>query len=399
MRIAFFSPLPPVPSALADFGEGLALGLTDIPGIELDLFLSGDYAPGASPLLQRVKTFACDEFKERASRYDLTLYSLGDHGDYHGFMLDFIHQYPGIVILNDLTLHRCILHTALRRSDINFYLRDLRYACGLGDMRFADQIHSGLGNELIMDYPLFERIVDSSLGVVVQNGYAKDRISMRCPKARVKCIPYPFFMPPGCPPFDLEEQRLQQRKLMNLSGRFVVGSFGIIVPDKHIDHCLSAFARVAQREPGARYILGGNVVENYSVETLVHQLGLEEQVIITGWLPPKEFVRYMFALDVGIHLRFPHIGGTPYTPIRLMGLEICTFISDIEPLAELPSGACIKIVPDDSQEEVLATLLEYVVENPEFGRKVAENGRRIIAGNYGLEGVAQEYIRFAESLL
>jgi glycosyltransferase involved in cell wall biosynthesis len=399
MRIAFFVTLPPIRSALADFNEGLALGLCATQGISLDLIISGQYKPDSSILLDRCKVYDPHEFDKRQGGYDICLYSLGDHGEYHGYMLDYIQKRPGIVILNDLTLHRCILQNALLRNDVQLYLRDLKYAHGLSDMRLADQIHAGLGNQLIMEYPMFQRIVDASLGIVVQNQYAQRKILERCPRAKIQCIPYPFFMPPGFPDYQLEEMRRQQRDKLNLNGHLVFGSFGIFVPDKHLEHCLSTFSRVVSRHPKSVYILGGVVAEGYDLQGRIREMGLEKQVMITGWMPPAEFVRYMFALDVGMHLRYPHIGGTPYTPVRLMGLGICTFVSDIEPLKEIPSGACIKIAPGIHQESALAALLEYVADHPDFRRQVSDNGREFIAQHHQLHNIADEYVRFAEQLV
>ena len=49
---------------------------------------------------------------------DLCLYSMGDHAAYHGYMLELIERHPGIVILNDLVLHRCILQTAMQQNEL-----------------------------------------------------------------------------------------------------------------------------------------------------------------------------------------------------------------------------------------------------------------------------------------
>lgn len=392
MRIAFFAVVSPIQSALADFSEGLALALSRQPGVWVDLVLQGDYQPANAVIRQTLTIVTPSEFERRAQDYEVCLYCLGDHGPYHGFMLDFVHRYPGWVILNDLTLHRCILRTALANNRLDAYLAELYNAYGVADMRLANQIRAGLGNHLILQYPLTERVVNNSRGVIVQNQTAQRDILARHPQAQVACIPYPFFLPPG---FAAHRQSL--RAELGLEDHFVVGSFGIFVPDKHLEDCLSAFARVVAYHPRSRYILGGSVVDDYDLTGRIRELGLTGQVEITGWLPPDEFVRYMLALDVGIHLRYPHIGGTPYTPIRLMGLGLSTIISDIEPLAEMPQGACIKIAPDEYQAETLATVLHYLADHPEFRQKLGANARQFIARHHALEDIAARYIAFFQA--
>ena len=399
MKIAFFTSLSPIQSALSDYGEGLALAMSEIANVTVDVFIDDNYKPDNVILTQKLSVYTYHEFEARAQDYDIYLYSMGDHSGYYGYMFDFIYRYPGIVILNDLTLHRCILQFASTKKRMKFYLDELQYAYGIRDLHLASQIEAGLGDLLVLEYPMFEHIVDSSLGVIVQNRYAQDRILAKCSDAKVTCIPYPFFMPPGFPQdFDLAALRAQQRTKMELEGHFVVGSFGIFVPNKHLESCLRSFAHVAQKYPQAKYILVGSVVAGYDLMGYIADMGLTEQVLLTGWLSPVQFVRYMFALDVGIHLRYPHIGGTPYTPIRLMGLDVCTVVSDIEPLAEIPQGACIKIAPDDYQESTLLAMLDYLAEHPQFRQQVSANGYQFIDQYHNLTQIAQQSVAFMASV-
>lgn len=398
MRIAFFTPLSPKPSALSDFGEGLALALAEQPGVQVDVYIDNGYSPDNPLVVDRLSPRAYREFAAHARDYDVCLYSLGDHSGHHGFMIDLVHRYPGVIILNDLTLHRLLLHRALSQGDFESYFAEMRYAYDLYDAGIAEQVLANVGHRLVMEYPLFERFADSSRGVIVQNEYARARVLAARPQAKVACIPYPFFMPPGYPEFDLPSHRLARRSELGLDDHFIVGSFGIFVADKHLEDCLRAFERVARKHPRAHYLLGGSARPEYDLAGHVRRMGLDRQVTITGWASPLQFAQNMFALDVGIHLRYPHIGGTPYTPIRLMGLGVCTIVSDIEPLAELPQGACVKIAPDDYQEDVLAAMLEHLADQPEFRAEVAENGRRFIERRHAVGDVARRYVEFLGSV-
>ena len=396
MKIAFFTPVFPIQSALSDIGEGLAVGLAALPDVTVDLIIDEGYKPDNPVITEEFTIHTHREFD--AQKYDAIIYSMGD-ASYHAYMLDFIHRYPGVVILNDLTLHRCILGATLAKGNVQGYLEEMRYAYGIQDLRVANQIHTSLASDLVMTYPLFERIVDSSLGTIVLNQYARDRILEKRPQAKVAYIETPFFMPPGFPEFVLEEERAKQRAELGVEDCFVVGSFGIFVPDKHLEACLRAFAHVVRKQPKSKYILVGPAVQGYDLSGYIHEMGLSDYVILTGWMPPVPFAQAMFALDVGIHLRYPHIGGTPYTPVRLMGLDVCTIISDIEPLEEFPQGACVKIAPDEYQEDTLTAVLDYLVEHPEFRKQVARNGAQLIRRDYDVACVARQYVAFIQSLL
>ncbi|MEZ4594910.1 MAG: glycosyltransferase, partial [Chloroflexota bacterium] len=391
MRIAFFTPLPPIQSALADFAEGLIDALAALPEVAaLDIFTSGQYTPESDFANGRIALLPHTAYANRQPDYDVTLYSLGDNGRFHGYMLDYLHRFPGIVILNDTTLHRCILSATVGQNNPQAYIDELQYAYQDDAVQIAQQISSGLGNERLLRFPLIERIIDSSQGVIVQNQFARNQVLALRPSARTQIIPYPYFLPNALTQVEPSALRTQQRTALGLTAdSFLVGSFGIFVPNKHLRACLAAFKEVTRRTPDAYYLLGGFAADGYDLIREIRQMGLENHVHLTGWQPPTTFVQQMFALDVGIHLRHPHIGGTPYTPIRLMGLGIATITSDIEPLQEFPQGSCIKLAPDDYANTLLVELLGKLATDTSFRQLIAENGRTFIQRQHQLKEVAQ----------
>lgn len=397
MRIAFFTSLAPIRSAISDIGEGLAIGMASL-GHTVDLVIDDNYTPDNPVIVEQFEIYDYHQFESRADTYDAIFYSMADHAGYHGYMLDFVHRYPGYLMLNDLTLHRCIMAATLGKGDAQAYFKELDYAYGFADMRVVDQLNTSLANFVILDYPLFDRLVDSSKGVIVHNHHAGSHVLDKCPTAKVRRVPMPYSLPPGFPDIPLEQLRTQERARLDVVDDLVFGSFGIFVPDKHLETCLRAFAHVAQSHPQVKYILGGPAVPEYDLAGHIRDMGLEGQVILTGWLNPSEFVHTMAALDVGIHLRYPHIGGTPYTPVRLMGLDICTIVSDIEPLEEFPQGACIKVMPDEYQEDTLTTMLEYLADHPDFRKQIAHNGQEFMNRYHTAEVVAQQCIEFMQEI-
>ncbi|GJM43121.1 MAG: glycosyl transferase family 1 [Ardenticatenaceae bacterium] len=399
MRIAFFTPISPIKSAISDYSEGLAVAFAHSPDVStLHIFTSGTYE-AENPVIREKLTILPHTAFNHAD-YDVTVYALGDNAQFHEYMLSYIYRYPGVVILHDLTLHRLILTTTVGRQNPKAYIDQLAYAYDADAAHIAQYVNTEVNNEVLLKYPLFERIVDSSLGTIVHNHYARNQILLKRPSALVQTIVSPFFLPPGFPPAEPSAIRKQQRASLKLDADdFVVGSFGIFVPNKHLHACLAAFKEVAQQKQNAHYLLCGFAADGYDLAGEIRQMGLENQVHLTGWQPPTAFVRNMFALDVGIHLRYPHIGGTPYTPIRLMGLGIATITSDIEPLQELPQGTCLKIAPDDYAEAMLTALLNQLALDDSFRSLVAENGRSFIQQHHQLNAIARQYVQFFQSIV
>ncbi|MGC9336130.1 MAG: glycosyltransferase, partial [Anaerolineae bacterium] len=94
--------------------------------------------------------------------------------------------------------------------------------------------------------------------------------------------------------------------------------------------------------------------------------------------------------------RYPHIGGTPFSPVRLMGLGVPTIVSDIGPLAGFPEGSCIKIPPDEYEEDLLLASFELLASNPTFREKLGQNGRRFLATYHAASTIALQYLSFIE---
>ncbi|MHB9032820.1 MAG: glycosyltransferase [Anaerolineae bacterium] len=151
----------------------------------------------------------------------------------------------------------------------------------------------------------------------------------------------------------------------------IFASFGLFNSQKRLAVALRAFQRLQKAHPGIVYILVGTALDP-ELQSRLSEDGLLDQVITTGWLSPDEFTRYMYAIDIAVQLRYPHVGGTPYTPIRLLGLGVPTIISAIEPQADIPQNAVIRIQPNRTDEESrLYAAMENLLLHPEQRQALA----------------------------
>ena len=99
MRIAWFSPLPPVRSGIAsDNAELLARLDTEFP---IDRFVEGARGRPAGPRVFEAHDFV---WKHQREPYDLVVYQLGNAAC-HDYMWAYATAYPGLVVLHDPRLH------------------------------------------------------------------------------------------------------------------------------------------------------------------------------------------------------------------------------------------------------------------------------------------------------
>jgi hypothetical protein len=83
----------------------------------------------------------------------------------------------------------------------------------------------------------------------------------------------------------------------------------------------------------------------------------------------------------------------------MMGQGVPTIISDIEPLAEFPEGSCLKISPDEWEEDTLLASFELLAEEPELRQQLGDNGRRYLERYHNAAWIARQYLVFIEQVV
>jgi glycosyltransferase involved in cell wall biosynthesis len=399
MRLAYFSPLPPQRSGIADYSAELLPHLAQ--HLEVEPFV--DEGVKVDPeIVDRFPVRGDKAFPAlwEAGRYDAVLYHIGNNHEYHARTWRMLLRYPGIVVLHEPMLHHLVRGMTLARGDLEGYVEEMRYAYGRTGESLARR---SLGTGIPLDawsYPLFERVVDASLGLLVHNDCTRDRVLASRPGTRIAKVPHHLSLGELG---RFEEERApvaELRAALDLppSG-LLFASFGFITPAKRIDVALRAFARLRREvAPDALYLLVGEVSPYYDLGTLLTP-ELSEGVVLVGRTELPEFLRYMAAADVTINLRYPSAGETSGTLIRLLGLGKAVIVSNTGAFAEIPDGCCAKIDLDATEEEMLFTVLRALATDPGLRRQMGENARRHIAAHHTLEGSARGYADFVRRIV
>jgi len=270
-------------------------------------------------------------------------------------------------------------------------VEEMRYAYGrTGESLARRSVGTGIPLDA-WSYPLFERVVDSSLGLIVHNGCTRDRVLASRPGARIVKVPHHLSL--GSRP---EEGSLRAALGLPRDG-LIFASFGFITPAKRLDVALRAFARLRREvAPDALYLLVGEVSPHYDFAKVLTP-ELSGGVVPVGRTELPEFLRYMAAADVAVNLRYPSAGETSGTLIRLLGMGKAVVVSNTGAFAEIPDGCCAKIDLDATEEELLFATLRALAADPALRRQMGENARRHVAAHHTLEGSAQAYADFVRA--
>src|SRR5689334_4345645 len=114
MRLAFFTPLNPLPSGISDYGEALLRHLAGKME-HVDVFIE-DYSPTASLASPNLTIRPWQQFEADyvAGKYDAVVYQIGNN-PYHVYIHDLALRIPGILILHEFNLHYLISDATIKR--------------------------------------------------------------------------------------------------------------------------------------------------------------------------------------------------------------------------------------------------------------------------------------------
>jgi len=395
MRLAYFSPLPPARSGIADYSHELLPYLARYA--EVDLFVDEGFTP-AKEISKRFPIHSYRDYDSlrQTEGYEATIYHIGNDRRYHEHIYHTALKYPGIVVLHEYMLQHLVQGITLARGNPEGYVEEMRYCYGRTGERLARlRIETGRGVD-VWSWPLFERIVDASLGIVVHSEHARQQILTRRPQARVAKIDSP------CSENILSGQHgsaLASREALGLpQDAFIVASFGLITRQKRVEVALRAFARFRRRFPNAHFLLVGAVDPDYDLQSVLDG-GIEEGVTVTRRVNLESFLRYMIASDLAVNLRYPTAGETSATLIRLLGFGKPVIVSNVGSFVEYPDDCCAKVDVGEEEEDTLYALMCALAADEELRRQMGANARRYIQTHHTLERSAQGYIGFIQDIL
>ena len=115
MKLAFWSPLSPKGTGIADYSEELLPYLQN-GGADIHLFVE-DYEPDNPEILESFEWHYAREYEEVAAReaFDLNLYQVGNSA-FHRYALNAALRFPGVVVLHDLVLQHLFLGLSVERG-------------------------------------------------------------------------------------------------------------------------------------------------------------------------------------------------------------------------------------------------------------------------------------------
>ena len=355
MRVAYYSPLPPERSGIADYSALLLPALERLLDIEV---------------VRRGRT--------RPVAADVALFHVGNDPESHGWIVDALRRRAGVVVLHDFVLHHLVAGLTIGRKDGHGYLAAMERDAGVPGRLIAHGVLDGRVPppwETRPDaFPLANEVLGNATGVIVHSHFVEDRVRSTGYRGPLWRIPHPAWPMPGVKP------------AQQVEGRPLFGCFGHLNASKRIPQLVEAFQLVRARHPQARLLLVGPASPGFDVDRLVVE-GVER----IGYVPEDRLWSLMAACDACISLRAPTMGETSGSAIRALSLGRPLVVSDLGWFAELPDAVALKVPVDEEEVPALATALELLASSEATQLAMSDAARAYVGGEHDVGRVAEDY--------
>jgi glycosyltransferase involved in cell wall biosynthesis len=369
VKVAYYSPMPPETSGIADYSALL------VPSLET-----------------RVELEVVPHGKKRPPRgTDLCLYHVGNNPDAHAWIVDALRRRPGLVVLHDFVLHHLVAGLTVGRGDGHGYLDAMEREHGVVGRLLAhgvlDKRIPPLWENRPEDFPLAGEVLGLASGVVVHSRYVHDRCRAAGYAGRIWVVPHPAWPVP-----EIEAERQV--------GKPVFGAFGNVNPSKRVPQLLEAFAGVRSEHPDATLLLVGAIAPGFDLDRRLQRLGLEGAGVVRhDRVDEQRLWALMTSCDAVVSLRSPTMGETSGTAIRALSLGKPLVVSAGGWFAELPRDVALQVPVDDHEEETLAAALALLAARADLRAAMGASAVELARREHDVERVADLYAAACEQAL
>ena len=361
MRVAYYSPMPPERSGIADYSAHLVPALSE--RIDVEVVRRGRKRPVRGT--------------------DLALYHVGNNPDAHGWIAEALRRRPGVVVLHDFVLHHLVAGLTIGRRDGHGYLDAMEREGGVVGRLLGhgvlDKRIPPLWESRPEEFHLAGEVLGLATGLIVHSLYVEQRARAAGYEGPIWRIPHPAWEVPALTPAPI-------------AGSPLIGSFGNVNASKRIPQLLDAFARLRRERPDARLLLVGAVSPGFDLDRRLQRLGLSDEGIIReAYVEEERLWSLMAACDVCVSLRSPTMGETSGSVIRQLSLGKPVVVSDVGWFAELPDDVALRIPVDARETETLYAALELLARDDAARAAMSAAGLELVRREHDLGRVADLY--------
>jgi polysaccharide biosynthesis protein PslF len=182
----------------------------------------------------------------------------------------------------------------------------------------------------------------------------------------------------------------------------VVAFFGFLHPVKGLETLLPAFRRVLQTHDQARLVLIGGIetlaLQGSDAQTYWHKLhqqiadlGLQDHVACTGYVPAEAASRYLSGADLGVLPFNPGVTLKSGSLLALLAHQLPTLITQSEETdPALTTSDIVERVPPRNSD-ALATALSRLLGDADARSRLSQSGHAFVE-RFSWDAIAQQHL-------
>ena len=380
MKVAYYSPMPPERSGIADYSAHLVPALS--ARLDVQVVPRGRTRP--------------------ARGTDVSLYHVGNNPEAHGWIVEALRKRPSrrpsVVVLHDFVLHHLVAGLTIGKRDGHGYLDAMEREGGVVGRLLAhgvlDKRIPPLWESRPEDYHLAGEALDLATGLIVHSHYVERRARAAGYEGPIWRIPHPAW-PVTERAASCSEQ--QGSSLGSSLGSPLIGSFGNVNASKRIPQLLEAFARLRRDRPQATLLLVGAVSPGFDLDRRLQRLGLSgEGIVREAYVEEDRLWSLMAACDFCVSLRSPTMGETSGSVIRQLSLGKPVVVSDVGWFAELPDAVALKVPVDAYESDTLHAALELLARDEAARGAMSAAALDLVRREHDLDRVGELYVAALE---
>jgi len=377
MRVAWFSPLPPVRSGIADVNAEL------LPRLDGDFTIDRYDEPRAHDFIWR----------NQLAPYDLVVYQLGN-ASCHDFVWAYLARFPGLVVVHDPTVHHARARQLLADHRADDYRREFWFDHPDANRDVVEYAVEGLGGSIYYFWSMLPAVIRTARMVVVHNERVAADLREAWPGAAIEAIHL------GTGGVDASEiDRAAMRGSLGCAERTIVfAAFGKVTSEKRIGSIVRALAAVVHDGVDARLLLVGDASDYPALQDELTAAAIVDRVHVTGFVDHDAVGRYLAAADVCLCLRWPTAHETSASWLQCLSAARPTVISDLAHTVDVADRVAIRI---DllNEDEALGHAMRRLAKDGQLRQDLAHAGHAYWAAHHTLDVMARDYRRIIAAAL
>lgn len=349
IRLAFFSPLPPARTGIADYSIDILHEL--IKHFDVELITDQDEVV-LPATLATLKKREIKYFIENNHNYDVIIYQVGN-SPFHTHMFELNKYFPGIVVLHDFYLGNVLAYEECIQKNKNIWSDALYHSHGYHAL--YDRFSHNDDEHAKIKYPCNLHILQHAKGVIVHSEQSRKLADEWYGGNSANN----WHVVPLIRKMAEKIDRAKARASLGFDDdEFLVCSFGFIDPTKHSLRLVTAWinSKLSSNSKCKLILVGENHGGDYGRELMKLIKVWSGRIIITGWVDDERYHHYLQAADACVQLRTGFRGETSCAVLDCMNYAVPTIVNSHGSMSDLPDGAVIKLEDEFEDKDLIVKM-------------------------------------------